>query len=64
VARETLARLKDVGLQPRDTIVVDPKVVRAALARTAARKKPSEERLQPHDLPDEESPGDPPTGTD
>jgi hypothetical protein len=43
-----------------DTTDLDQGAVRAALARTAGRKKPDVERLQLH----EESPGDQPTGTD
>ena len=58
-ALETFIRLTESDRQPHDTTKVDQGAVRAALARTAARKKPGGERLQ---LPEshEESPGGPP----
>jgi hypothetical protein len=59
-ALETFIRLTESDRQPHDTTKVDQGAVRAALARTAARKKPGGERLQ---LP-EESPGGPPAGSD
>ena len=62
-ALETFIRLTESDRQPHDTTTVDQGAVRAALARTAARKKPGGERLQ---LPesDEESPGGPPADRD
>jgi hypothetical protein len=62
-ALETFIRLTESDRQPHDTTAVDQGAVRAALARTAARKKPGGERLQPHEAP-EESPGGPPAGRD
>jgi hypothetical protein len=59
-ALETFIRLTESDRQPHETGSVDQGAVRAALARTAARKKPGGERLQPHDGPPEESPGGPP----
>jgi hypothetical protein len=59
-ALETFIRLTESDRQPHDTSSVDQGAVRAALARTAARKKPGGERLQPHDGPPEESPNGPP----
>ena len=53
-------RLTESDRQPHDTSSVDQGAVRAALARTAARKKPGGERLQPHEGPPGESPGGPP----
>jgi hypothetical protein len=60
-ALETFIRLTESDRQPHGTAEVDQGAVRAALARTAARKKPGGERLQPHErgLP-EESAGAPP----
>jgi hypothetical protein len=62
-ALETFIRLTESDRQPHDTTTVDQGAVRAALARTAARKKPGGERLQ---LPEshEQSPGGPPPGSD
>jgi hypothetical protein len=62
-ALETFIRLTESDRQPHDTTTVDQGAVRAALARTAARKKPGGERLQ---LPDshEESLGGPPAGSE
>ena len=62
-ALETFIRLTESDRQQHDTTTVDQGAVRAALARTAARKKPGGERLQ---LPDtnEESPGRPPAGSE
>jgi hypothetical protein len=62
-ALETFIRLTESDRQPHDTTTVDQGAVRAALARTAARKKPGGERLQ---LPEshEESPGGPPADRD
>ena len=59
-ALETFIRLTESDRQPHDLSSVDQGAVRAALARTAARKKPGGERLQPHDEPGGESPGRPP----
>ena len=59
-ALEMFIRLTESDRQPHDTTPVDQGAVRAALARTAARKKPGGERLQPHDEPSGESPGGPP----
>ena len=59
-ALETFIRLTESDRQPHDTSSVDQGAVRAALARTAARKKPGGERLQPHEGPPEESPNGPP----
>jgi hypothetical protein len=59
-ALETFIRLTESDRQPHGTDSVDQGAVRAALARTAARKKPGGERLQPHEGPPEESPGGPP----
>jgi hypothetical protein len=62
-ALETFIRLTESDRQPHDTTTVDQGAVRAALARTAARKKPGGERLQ---LPEahEESRGGPPAGSE
>jgi hypothetical protein len=62
-ALETFIRLTESDRQPHDTTTVDQGAVRAALARTAARKKPGGERLQ---LPDahEESLGGPPADSE
>jgi hypothetical protein len=59
-ALETFIRLTESDRQPHETDSVDQGAVRAALARTAARKKPGGERLQPPESPPEESPGGPP----
>jgi len=61
-ALETFIRLTESDRRPHDTTTVDQGAVRAALARTAARKKPGGERLQ---LPEshEETPGGPPNGS-
>jgi hypothetical protein len=59
-ALEMFIRLTESDRQPHDTTSVDQGAVRAALARTAARKKPGGERLQPHDEPGGDSPGGPP----
>jgi hypothetical protein len=48
-ALETFIRLTESDRQPHGTADVDQGAVRAALARTAARKKPGGERLQPHE---------------
>ena len=63
-ALEMFIRLTESDRQPHDTSSVDQGAVRAALARTAARKKPGGERLQPHDEPSRESPGGPPPSRD
>jgi hypothetical protein len=62
-ALETFIRLTESNRQPHDATPVDQGAVRAALARTAARKKPGGERLQ---LPEahDESAGGPPAGSD
>jgi hypothetical protein len=60
-ALETFIRLTESDRQPHDaTGEVDQGAVRAALARTAARKKPGGERLQRHEDAPGESPGGPP----
>jgi hypothetical protein len=57
-ALETFIRLTESDRQPHDTTAeVDQGAVRAALARTAARKKPGGERLQRPEVPPEESAG-------
>jgi hypothetical protein len=56
-ALEMFIRLTESDRQAHDTAEVDQGAVRAALARTAARKKPGGERLQPHEGPPGESPG-------
>lgn len=55
-ALETFIRLTESDREPHDTTDVDQGAIRAALARTAARKKPGGERLQPHEGPRDESP--------
>ena len=57
-ALETFIRLTESDRQPHEAADVDQGAIRAALARTAARKKPGGDRLQPHD--EGESPGGPP----
>jgi hypothetical protein len=59
-ALEMFIRLTESDRQPHDTTSVDQGAVRAALARTAARKKPGGERLQPHHEHRGESAGGPP----
>jgi hypothetical protein len=59
-ALEMFIRLTESDRQPHDATEVDQGAVRAALARTAARKKPGGERLQPHEGHPGESPGGPP----
>jgi hypothetical protein len=59
-ALATFIRLTESDRQPHDTSEVDQGAVRAALARTAARKKPGGERLSAHDEGPAESPGGPP----
>jgi hypothetical protein len=59
-ALETFIRLTESDRQPHETDSVDQGAVRAALARTAARKKPGGERLQRPQDPPKESPGGPP----
>jgi hypothetical protein len=56
-ALETFIRLTESDRQPHEADDVDQGAIRAALARTAARKKPGGERLQPHDEPEGEPPG-------
>lgn len=56
-ALEMFIRLTESDRQAHDTAEVDQGAVRAALARTAARKKPGGERLQPHEAPPGGSPG-------
>jgi hypothetical protein len=56
-ALETFIRLTESDRQPHDTSDVDQGAVRAALARTAARKKPGGDKLQPHERPPDGSPG-------
>ena len=63
-ALETFIRLTESDRQPHDTTTVDQGAVRAALARTAARKKPGGERLQLPDTSHDESPGGPPADSD
>jgi hypothetical protein len=57
-ALEMFIRLTESDRQHAETTEVDQGAVRAALARTAARKKPGGHRLQPQD--DGESSGGPP----
>ena len=59
-ALEMFIRLTESDRQAHDTTEVDQGAVRAALARTAARKKPGGERLQPHEGAPGESPDGPP----
>jgi hypothetical protein len=59
-ALEMFIRLTESDRQAHDTAEVDQGAVRAALARTAARKKPGGERLQPHEGPPGGSSGGPP----
>ncbi|HJQ72354.1 MAG TPA: hypothetical protein VJ887_02965 [Actinomycetota bacterium] len=59
-ALEMFIRLTESDRQHHDATEVDQGAVRAALARTAARKKPGGERLQPHEGPPGEQPGGPP----
>jgi hypothetical protein len=59
-ALETFIRLTESDRQPHDTSSVDQGAVRAALARTAARKKPGGERLQSHEGSPPEEPNGPP----
>jgi hypothetical protein len=61
-ALETFIRLTESDRQPLDTTAVDQGAVRAALARTAARKKPGGERLRSHEETQEEALGGPPKG--
>ncbi len=63
-ALETFIRLTESDRQPHDTTTVDQGAVRAALARTAARKKPGGERLQLPDTSHEGSLGGPPSDSD
>jgi hypothetical protein len=63
-ALETFIRLTESDRQPHDTTTVDQGAVRAALARTAARKKPGGERLQLPDTSHDESLGDPSAGSE
>jgi hypothetical protein len=56
-ALETFIRLTESDRQHAEADQVDQGAVRAALARTAARKKPGGHRLQPHDGSPEETPG-------
>lgn len=57
-ALEMFIRLTESDRQHSEAAEVDQGAVRAALARTAARKKPGGHRLQPHESG--ESPGGPP----
>jgi hypothetical protein len=59
-ALETFIRLTESDRQHAESAEVDQGAVRAALARTAARKKPGGLRLQPHEGEQGESPGGPP----
>ncbi|MBA3738975.1 MAG: hypothetical protein H0W97_10470 [Actinobacteria bacterium] len=61
-ALETFIRLTESDRQHHDMSTVDQGEIRAALARTAARKKPGGDRLQPHEGSHEESLGGPPKG--
>lgn len=63
-ALETFIRLTESDRQHAETAQVDQGAVRAALARTAARKKPGGTRLQPHERPEERPGGPPPTSGD
>jgi hypothetical protein len=46
---ETFIRLTESDRQPNEASQLDQGAVRAALARTAARKKPGGEKLKGHD---------------
>ena len=59
-ALEMFIRLTESDRQHAGAAEVDQGAVRAALARTAARKKPGGHRLQPHEGQQGESPGGPP----
>ncbi|HYY07404.1 MAG TPA: hypothetical protein VFA25_02240 [Actinomycetota bacterium] len=59
-ALETFIRLTESDRQPHEASQVDQGAVRAALARTAARKKPGGEKLKGHDGPQETDGGPPP----
>jgi hypothetical protein len=59
-ALETFIRLTESDRQPHEANQVDQGAVRAALARTAARKKPGGEKLKGHDGPQETYGGPPP----
>ena len=61
-ALETFIRLTESDRQHHEMNTADQSEIRAALARTAARKKPGGDRLQPHEGPPEESLGGPPNG--
>jgi hypothetical protein len=62
-ALETFIRLTESDRQPHATAEVDQGAVRAALARTAARKKPGGERLGSHEgRPEDSSRRRPPAG--
>jgi hypothetical protein len=61
-ALETFIRLTESDRQHQDAEPADQGEMRAALARTAARKKPGGDRLQPHERSHEESLGGPPKG--
>jgi hypothetical protein len=56
-ALETFIRLTESDRQHQETGEVDQGAVRAALARTAARKKPGGTRLQAHEEPAQEVQG-------
>jgi hypothetical protein len=58
-ALETFIRLTESDRQHDEAAEVDQGAIRAALARTAARKKPGGHRLQPHDPPGESQGGPP-----
>jgi hypothetical protein len=58
-ALETFIRLTESDRQHAESAEVDQGAIRAALARTAARKKPGGHRLQPHDPPGESQGGPP-----
>jgi hypothetical protein len=59
-ALETFIRLTESDRQSHGATQVDQGAVRAALARTAARKKPGGEKLKGHDGPSQETYGGPP----
>jgi hypothetical protein len=59
-ALDTFIRLTESDRQAHEGEEVDQGAVRAALARTAARKKPGGDKLRPHDEPQHERQGEPP----
>ena len=58
-ALETFIRLTESDRRHEEAAAIDQGAIRAALARTAARKKPGGHRLQPHEDPQEDPAGGP-----